>query len=139
MSTMSDADLLLRVRARDRDAMAALYDRHAARMYAIALRSNGSREIASQILEEAFAALAAGAAPEGAGESWLLRLVRDLAVARESQMPAPRVEGMTPTPRSLVEEAFYRGAGVAKLSQAYGLPETDIRKMIADGIRQLRA
>jgi DNA-directed RNA polymerase specialized sigma24 family protein len=138
MSTMSDADLLLRVRARDREAMAALYDRHAARMYAVALRVTGSRDVAASVLEAAFNALANGAAPVGAGESWILRLVRDLAVARQSQTAAPSVEGMTPTPRSLVEEAFYRGADVAKLARTYGLTETDVRKMLQDGIRELR-
>ncbi|MCU1227138.1 MAG: hypothetical protein JWO97_22 [Acidobacteria bacterium] len=138
MSAMPDADLLLRVRARDREAMASLYDRHAPRMYAIALRVTGNRDAAGAVLEAAFAALANGAAPDGAGESWLLRLARDLAVARQTQTAPPSVEGMTPTPRSLVEEAFYRGAGVAKLARTHGLTETDVRKMLQDGIRELR-
>jgi hypothetical protein len=137
MSRTSDADLLRSVSARDRDAAAELYDRHAARMYAVALRVTGSRDAAASVVEEAFAAIGRGA-PDGAGEAWLLRLTRDLAISRQSQTAPARVEGMTPTPRSLVEDAFFRGAGVAALARTYGLAETAVRKMLVDGIRQLR-
>jgi len=139
MSAMSDADLLRRVRTRDRDAAGALYDRFGARLYAVALRVTGSRDAAASVLEETFAALANGAAPDGAGEAWLLRLTRDLALAsRQSQTPRTNVERLTPAPRSLVEEAFYGGASVAELAQRTGLTETEIRKIVADGIRELR-
>jgi len=139
MSAMSDADLLRRVRTRDRDAAAALYDRHGARMFAVALRVTGSRDAATSVLEKTFTALANGAAPDDAAEAWLLRLTRDVAIAaRQTQTPRSNVERLTPEPRSLVEEAFYGGATVAELSRRCGLPETDVRKMIADGIRELR-
>jgi DNA-directed RNA polymerase specialized sigma24 family protein len=118
------------------DAAAALYDRYGGRMYALALRITGSPDAATSVLEETFAAL--GADLHDAGEASLLRLTRDVAIAGYSQSPTPRVEGMTPTPRMLVEEAFYRGSGVAELSRRYGLPETDVRKMIADGVRELK-
>lgn len=135
---MPDAELLRRVRSRDREAAAALYDRHGARLYSLALRITGSPDAASSVLEETFAALANGAAPDGAGEAWLIRLTRDIALARQTQTPATSVEGMTVTPRLLLEEAFYRGATFAELAARYGLPETEIRKMIADGIRALK-
>ena len=138
MSAMSDADLLRRVRARDRAAAEELYDRHAARLYAVALRVTGDRDVAGRVLEEAFVALMNGAAPDGAGEGWLIGLVRDLSIDRQDRTAAPSVEGVTPTPRSLVEEAFFRGSGVPALAKAYGLTEADTRKMLIDGIRELR-
>ena len=138
MSTMSDAELLQRIRVRDRDAAEALYDRHAARLYAVALRITGDRDAASSVLEEAFVAVANGNAPEGVGEAWLIRLVRDLAMSRQTQTPVPAVSGMTPTPRALVEEAFYRGASVAALAASYGKSDAEIRTLLADGIRELR-
>ncbi|MDP9362338.1 MAG: hypothetical protein M3P29_12920 [Acidobacteriota bacterium] len=42
---------------RDRRALAGLYDRHASRLYAIALRITGDRDAAGDALAEAFLAL----------------------------------------------------------------------------------
>lgn len=125
MMTVSDAELL--------------YDRHAPRLYAVALRITGSEDAAAAVLEEAFRALASGAAPTGAGEAWLIRAVRDLSIVRQSRTAAPAVDPMTPTPRSLVEEAFYGGADVSTLARRHRLAETEVRQMLEDGIGALRA
>jgi RNA polymerase sigma-70 factor (ECF subfamily) len=137
MSAMSDAELLRRIRARDGAAAEALYDRHAALLFAVALRITGDRNAASAVLEEAFVAIANGNAPDGAGQSWLIRLVRDLAVSRQSQTASAAVSGMTPTPRALVEAAFFHGATVADLAVAHRKSESEIRALLADGMREL--
>src|ERR1700742_23278 len=69
---------------RDRQSLAALYDRHAARLYAIALRITNDRDAAADALEAAFVALSRN---DDAGDpaTYLIQAVRECALARKTR------------------------------------------------------
>jgi len=118
-----------------------LYDRHAARLFAVALRITSDRKAAARALEETFTLLRGYAPQYGSPEAWLLRTVRDRALAQQGRTAAAPVGQMTggpPTARQLVEEAFYRGRTASDLARAHGLAETEVRRMLHDGIADLR-
>jgi DNA-directed RNA polymerase specialized sigma24 family protein len=118
-----------------------LYDRHAPRLFAVALRITSDRDTAAQALEETFALLRGYDARFGSPEAWLLRTVRDRALAQQDRSAAATVGQMVggpPTARQLVEEAFYRGRTASDLARAHGLEETEVRRLLHDGITDLR-
>jgi len=118
-----------------------LYDRHAAQLFAVALRITSDRNAAARALEETFAAIRGYDAQLGSPEAWLLRTVRDKALAQQGQTSATTVSqvgGGPPTPRQLVEEAFYRGRTASDLARVYALDEREVRRMLHDGIADLR-
>jgi DNA-directed RNA polymerase specialized sigma24 family protein len=112
-----------------------LYDTHAPQLFAVALRVHGDdRTAAAATLAEVFAD------PPSTELRELVRAVRNRALAtRQGQTPRPSVvEGGEPTPRQLVEEAFYRGASVTELARTYQLPESAVRSSLKDGMAALR-
>ena len=113
----------------------ALYDEHAPRLYALALRITGDPAAAAAVLEEVFSSR-----PLPADLAGLARITRERSLARYDRSAAPSVEasGMKPVPRTLVEEAFFRGRSVADLAGAYALPEETVRRMLRDGMAELR-
>jgi DNA-directed RNA polymerase specialized sigma24 family protein len=118
-----------------------LYDRHAPRLFAVALRITSDRNAAARALEETFALLRGYDARFGSPEAWLLRTVRDRALAQEGRSaaaPVGEMNGGSPTARQLVEEAFYRGRTASDLARAHGLEETEVRRLLHDGIADLR-
>ena len=121
----------------DRHAVAELYDRHAPRLYALAMRIAGNAEAAGDALEEAFLELCR---QEGTGDPIiiLLRATRDAALARQGQKPSPTVLPSEGTPRRLVEDAWY-GMSVSDLAKTYGIPEHKVRGMLRDGMAELRS
>jgi RNA polymerase sigma-70 factor (ECF subfamily) len=140
MST--DAELLRGASRRDRDSVAALYDRHAGRMYAVALRIAGNPAAASAMVEEVFAAICDGAASfagEGDAAAWLLRLTRDQALARQTQNVRSPVGVLTLSPRSLVEAAFFDGITVQEAARRLETTEETIRMKLKEGMVALRA
>ena len=118
-----------------------LYDRHAPRLFAVALRITSDRGAAARALEETFALLRGYDARFGSPEAWLLRTLRDRALAqqgRSAAAPVGEMNGGSPTARQLVEEAFYRGRTASDLARAHGLDEREVRRMLHDGIADLR-
>jgi RNA polymerase sigma-70 factor, ECF subfamily len=77
-------ELIRRTAAGDRTAFAALYAEVSAKLFAIALRISGRREIAEEILQEAFVAIWSRAADydpvRGAPLGWLATIVRHCAI-----------------------------------------------------------
>jgi|SRR5581483_3322275 len=121
--------------------LTALYDRHAAQLFAVALRIAGNRDAAARALEETFAMLRGYDARFGSPEAWLLRTVRNQALAGQDQTRAASVDPMVggpPTARQLVEEAFFRGRTASDLARTHGLEEREVRRMLRDGITELR-
>ena len=142
----SDADLLAGATRRDRASVAALYDRHAARMYAVALRVTADPASASEVLVDLFAAIVDGAVslPAGADAAlWLLRLTRDRAAARQTQNARSSVDALTNatelTPRALVEAAFFSGLTVEEAATRLGASEETIRTKLREGMAGIRA
>lgn len=117
-----------------------LYDAHAPRLYALALRIAGDREAAAAAIEDAFLRLWESAGEPGDDDfRVLVRLTRERALARRQSQSAPSDVGtMTATPASLVEELFFGGLSLRDLAGRYGLGESQVRRMIRDGMAALR-
>jgi DNA-directed RNA polymerase specialized sigma24 family protein len=109
---------------------ASLFDQHAARLYALALRITGDEAAAAEVVSAAFLSLG-----DEADEASLVRATRDAALARRGRAVIA-ISG-PPTPRTLVEAAFYGGQRVSDLSQTFALPERTVRSMLHDGMAQL--
>jgi len=140
----TDIDLLGRIKRRDREALEALYDRHASRLYTVARHITSDGAAATAVLEEMFLALWEGVetydSHYGTPACWLVRVVRDRCLARQAQIRSTTVDETAgpPTPRRLVEQAFYGGMGVEALAGLYQLPETEVRQLLRTGIAELR-
>jgi len=122
---------------RDRQSLADLYDRHAARLYAIALRITGDPDTAADALEAAFVALSQN---DDAGDAatYLIHATRDCALARQTQPHPAAVVPKEADPRAIVEEAWYNGMNVNDLAARYCIPEEQARVMLCEGMAQLR-
>ena len=118
----------------------ALYDAHAPRLYALALRITGDAAAAAAALEEAFRRL--WESTDNLGEDafrTLVRLTRDSALThRQVQNLTPPVDMMRPSPVGLIEELFFGGLTLRDLAGRYGVGETDLRRMIHEGMAALR-
>jgi DNA-directed RNA polymerase specialized sigma24 family protein len=117
-----------------------LYDAHAPRLYALALRITGDRDAAAAALEDAFLRFWESADASG-GDSFsiLVRLTRERALARRQGQSTPSDVGtMTATPASLVEELFFGGVSLRDLAGRHGLGESQVRGMIREGMAALR-
>ena len=117
-----------------------LYDAHAPRLYALALRITGNEESAAAALEEAFVRLWESADVPGEDQFRILvRLTRDAALTRRQvQSTASSVDTQRATPAGLVEELFFGGLTLRELAGRYGLGEPELRRMIRDGMAALR-
>lgn len=118
-----------------------LYDRHAGRLFAVALRILGDEAAAGSVLEEVFVLAASGSA--GAELPALIRLTRDRALRRQAQNPPAPVDtsgqiSERANPRQLVEAAFFGGMDVAALARAHALSETEVRTALRTGMAELR-
>jgi DNA-directed RNA polymerase specialized sigma24 family protein len=117
--------------------LADLYDRHASRLYAIALRITGDRDAAADALEAAFVALSRNA-DAGDPLAYLVHATRDGALARQTRPASTTVVVSEPSARSMVEEAWYNGMTVSDLAKRYGISEAKARGMLCDGMAELR-
>ena len=117
-----------------------LYDAHAPRLYALALRITGDAEAAGAALEEAFVRLWESADETGEDQFRILvRLTRDAALTRRPvQTSASAVGTQRATPAGLVGEIFFGGATLRELAGRYGLGETELRRMIREEMAALR-
>jgi RNA polymerase sigma-70 factor (ECF subfamily) len=81
---IDDGDLLVRVAQRDRYAFEQFYDRHAGKALGLALRVLPERTVAEEIVQEAFWRVWQSAngfdRTRGSAETWLLSIVRHLAI-----------------------------------------------------------
>jgi RNA polymerase sigma-70 factor (ECF subfamily) len=79
-----DRALLARVARQDESALAALYDRHARVLYALALRIVGDRELAQEVLQDSLLRCWTGAERYDSGRgpvvAWLLGVTRHRAI-----------------------------------------------------------
>jgi len=122
---------------RDRQSIADLYDRHAPRLYAIALRITDDRDAAADALEAAFVSLSKNAGV-GDAATYLVRATRDCALARQTRPASTSVVVEELTARSMVEEAWYNGMTVSDLAKRYGISEAKARGMLCAGMAELR-
>ena len=118
-----------------------LYDAYAPRLYALALRITGEEGTAADALEEAFVQLSELTDQMGEDQFRILvRLTRDAALTRRHvQSAAATVDRSGATPAGLVEELFFGGLSLQELAGRYRLGEAELRRMIQEGMRALRA
>ena len=112
----SDADLLLRVGERDRQAFEILYGRYVRSVFGLALRRLGDRGHAEDAVQEAFAAVWRSAStyrPErGAAGGWLYTVARNAIVDRlrrngpASDAELPELMSGEPGPAQQAEDSF---------------------------------
>ena len=112
-----------------------LYDEHAPRLYAIALRITGDESAAADALEEVFVSLDVSEDIGG-----LVRAIREKSLARQNRTSGRSVEtgGGAPTPRLLVEKAFFEGKSVADLAKTFSIDEKAVRVMLRQGLDEVR-
>ena len=122
----------------DRQAIADLYDRHASRLYAIALRITGDRDKAADALEEAFLELRRNDDVVDP-TALLIRATRASALAQQTRKASPAVVPTEADPRRIVEDAWYGGMTVSDLATSYSISEANVRGMLRDGMAQLRS
>jgi RNA polymerase sigma-70 factor, ECF subfamily len=79
-----DRDVLARLARRDRDALATLYDRHARRLFSLALRIVGARDDAEDVIQEVFSQAWDQAGrydgSRGSVTAWLVTITRSRAI-----------------------------------------------------------
>jgi DNA-directed RNA polymerase specialized sigma24 family protein len=112
-------------------------------MYATALRILGREDQACAALEATFLGLWEGrltwSQSFGHPGAWLLRTIRDQALAmRPAAIPIQR-RPTTPTPRQLVEDVFLGGNQVEEIARTYELPEAKVRDLLRCGMAELRS
>lgn len=136
----AEAALVAAVAAGSEDALAALYDRHAAALHATALRLTGDRQVAEDVVQEAFLTLWNRAdrfdPDRGSLGAWLGTITRHRAIDRaRAASRRPRLVSLggaaddEPTNEAL-ERALYHhpgtgtGHGTADPAAAFDLTET---------------
>jgi predicted RNA polymerase sigma factor len=119
------------------ESLANLYDRYAARLYAIALRITNDRDAAADALESAFVSLSR-ITDGGDPAAYLVHATRDCALARQTRPASATVVTQEPSGRMMVEDAWYNGMTVSDLAARYGMSEAKARAMLCDGMAELR-
>jgi RNA polymerase sigma-70 factor (ECF subfamily) len=95
---LADEDLMTLVDGKDPDAFEIFYDRHGGPAYSLAHRIVGDRNLAEDVVQEAFLSIwrsKAGYDPaRGSVRSWSLGIVRNRAIdaLRRSSTPAPQLD-----------------------------------------------
>jgi RNA polymerase sigma-70 factor (ECF subfamily) len=127
---------MARASSGDRDAIAALYDRYASPLLAVALRVVGNRADAEDVIHDAFVSLPARArnytAERGSVAAWLVILVRNLsldrmrrrAVRKAFALDGEQSPAAPADPNRDPEAAAHLSAQSARIRRALdGLPE----------------
>src|SRR4051812_36676680 len=132
----SDAELIQRTSAGDREAYEQLYRRYARSVFGLALRRLGDRGRAEDAVQETFASVWRSAStykPErGPGAPWLYGVARNAIVDRsrvryEPPAEAPDTASLEPSPEDRAEQAWTRWRIHRALEQ---LPERE-REVLA--------
>lgn len=132
----ADSELLARSARGDADALAALYDRHAAAAFALAMRMCRSRPAAEEICQEAFLSVWRSAdrydPARGSARTWLLGVVHNRAIdhlrrsATRDRLRASD-DGITervPAPERTDAQAAQHEEAAAARAALDGLPPT---------------
>jgi RNA polymerase sigma-70 factor (ECF subfamily) len=110
-STLTDAELMERVRHGDEVALAALYDRYAGLILTVALRIVGDRELAEEVMQDCFLrvwnASETYRASRGQVSGWLIGITRNRAIGMlRSRLHKTRMRERTPLPEPGDEDRF---------------------------------
>jgi RNA polymerase sigma-70 factor (ECF subfamily) len=163
-----DVQLMLRVKARDREAMASLYARYATPLFRFLLHLMGRREPAEDVLQETFLRVwRAGPAyePSAAVSTWLFTVARNAALnalarqrgraltdAEAEGAVAPEaeegggereavraaVDRLPAGERAVVILSVYGGLRYAEIARALGIPAGTVKSRMAAAVARLR-
>jgi RNA polymerase sigma-70 factor, ECF subfamily len=125
----SDEDLLFAICAGDVDALGALYDRHAAHALALAFRIVADRQVAEEVVQDAFLSVWRQAATYSAGRGrarpWLLAIVHHRAIDRLRRVRDRQ-------PHAALDDAWMLASETDVFADVYGsLRRTSIRRALA--------
>ena len=105
----ADADLLRRLATGDREAVAELYDRHAARVLGLAYRivrnSSDAEDVVQEVFSQAWRTAPNYEASRGTVAGWLLMMARSRAIDRVRARQARRDAGVEPDPETIPSPA----------------------------------
>jgi len=139
--TSTDAALLARFAAGDETASRIFIRRFQARVYGVAVKVLGDRDLADDVAQEAFVRAWTKASSfdlrRGNVTAWLLRITHNLAIDElrrrryETMEPAKLASVSLSTPRSAVEDAAAASADVGPaIDVLRRLPEPQVRALI---------
>ncbi len=145
LRTVNDDALLADVAAGYESALAELYDRHGAAVFALSKRMLGDAGAGAEVLEEVFVELwehpRAFDPRLGPLRYHLLGLARGLCLERlEGERPDVGREaslGSTDEDLHIVELVFFNGYTCRELAEHLGLPEQEVNRRIRFGLRRL--
>ncbi|MGH9238865.1 MAG: sigma-70 family RNA polymerase sigma factor [Vicinamibacterales bacterium] len=105
----ADADLLRRLATGDREAVAELYDRHAARVHGLAYRivrnSSDAEDVVQEVFCQAWRTAPNYEASRGTVAGWLLMMARTRAIDRVRARQARHDAGIEPDPETIPSTA----------------------------------
>ena len=114
--------LLARVAIGDRQALRAIYDHAGSKLFGLALRITGKRELAEDVVQESFVSIwhhAGDFRPQlAAPMTWMTTIVRNRALDALRRTAAARLASATPLDDAPEAELADSGAGPADLAQA---------------------
>jgi RNA polymerase sigma-70 factor (ECF subfamily) len=117
MTAPLDEDLMKRAALADREAIATLYDRHAAALLGVAIRVLGTRSEAEDVLHDVFVSLPQRAryyaAERGAVIAWLAILVRNASIDQQRRRGRPAQLGVRAEARPADDAPDPEGSAVA--------------------------
>lgn len=132
---LSDELLMVAVKQGDQTALSQLYDRHAALMLGVALKILGDRNLAEEILQEAFWRIWRSAEQfqhhQGRFIGWAARITRNLAIdyLRKGHPPAISIDDTDS--RSGLHEQADPGHSTSDLAW-HAIKHTHVRRALAD-------
>lgn len=110
-STLTDTELMERVRCGDEAALSALYDRYGGLILTVALRIVGDRELAEEVMQDSFLrvwnASETYRSSRGQVSGWLIGIARNRAIDMlRSRQHKTRLRERTPLPEPGDEDTF---------------------------------
>jgi RNA polymerase sigma-70 factor (ECF subfamily) len=119
LDELGDAELVSRIVARDERALVAVYDRHGATLFGIAVRFLGDRESAAEVVQEVFLSLWQRAARFDAAAGTLIAWL--IGIARHRSLDRLRAASRRPrTIQTRSDPWSTAGSGPDGLAGAYG-------------------
>ncbi|MDP9071794.1 MAG: hypothetical protein M3N68_11085 [Actinomycetota bacterium] len=138
-----DKAMLAGIGAGSEEALAQVYERHAAHVFAMARRIVGNAAQAADVVEEVFVDLwdrpEAFDPAQGSLRAYLLQLARtrSIGVGRAAGGPLPAPTQDDERESHLVEMTFFEGRSCREVGRALGIPEEEVKASIGLALRRM--
>ena len=138
-------DLLRRTAAGDKPAFASLYQATSAKLFGVALRICGRREVAEEVLQEAFVAIWGRAKDydpvRGSVMTWLVTIVRHCAIDQlrhQQSCPERCLDELDPQPRKAVLLAYPYGLTRDEIAARLKVPVGTVKSSLWRSLERLQ-